>query len=332
VPHRSRLLYGLSAGYTSFIALWFTLRLLFFDTIWWLALLNTAAIYLFLPLPLLLGIALYRRSRLIAGILAGPLLLWCWLFGARLLPPTPPTQEPFSTTVSAMTFNVLFSNRDNAAIITTIRAARPDLVGFQEFTPRHMEALRPALELDYPYIHYHKPGREAGVALFSRYPIATVSTFPLPPRNLSIHATLSVGSTPLHIVIVHLSPNRALGTPLPSLGAVATAHYAIQADEMIRILQEVRPLQAPVLMLCDCNLTDTSQAYAALASVLQDGFTEVGWGLGHTYPAGILPLQRYDYVWHSAELVALEVGRWPASGSDHLPVLARFRLRNGSQP
>jgi endonuclease/exonuclease/phosphatase (EEP) superfamily protein YafD len=226
-----------------------------------------------------------------------------------------------------MTFNVLFRNRDDMAVITTIRAARPDLVGFQEFTPRHMAALRPVLEPDYPYIHYHKPGREAGVALFSRYPIAAVSTFPLPPRNLSIHATLSVGSTPLHVIIVHLSPNRVLGTPLPSLGASATAHYATQADEVTRIIREVRPLQAPVLVLCDCNLTDTSQAHATLVSVLQDSFAEVGWGFGHTYPAGILPLQRYDYIWHSAELVALEASRWPAGGSDHLPVMARFGLR-----
>jgi Endonuclease/Exonuclease/phosphatase family len=48
-------------NYVALIALWLVLRAIFFDQIWWLALLNTFAIYLFIPLPLLLLAGLWRR-------------------------------------------------------------------------------------------------------------------------------------------------------------------------------------------------------------------------------------------------------------------------------
>jgi endonuclease/exonuclease/phosphatase (EEP) superfamily protein YafD len=49
-------------------------------------------------------------------------------------------------------------------------------------------------------------------------------------------------------------------------------------------------------------------------------------GLRNTNDAGSTPLQRIDYVWHSAGLVALTAGLGQAGGSDHLPVVVRIRL------
>jgi vancomycin resistance protein VanJ len=183
------------------------------------------------------------------------------------------------------------------------------------------------LRNDYPYAQFHKSEHEAGVGLFSRFPIAAAAPFPLPPRNLALHATLQVEHTLVHVLVVHLSPNRALRSPLPALGTIATAHYATQANEIASIRQELQPIHAPILLLCDCNLTETSQAYAALATLLHDSFREVGWGFGHTYPADPLPLQRYDYIWHSEEFVALEAEIGPAAGSDHRPVIVRLGLQ-----
>jgi endonuclease/exonuclease/phosphatase (EEP) superfamily protein YafD len=66
---------------------------------------------------------------------------------------------------------------------------------------------------------------------------------------------------------------------------------------------------------------------------LRDSYQEVGWGFGHTYPTtpqsfGIsVPLLRIDYVFHSAELVALRARVGPDGGSDHLPVVADLSIR-----
>lgn len=49
-------------AYTIAMALWLVMRALFFDRFWWLALANTVAVYLFLPLVLLIPLALWCRA------------------------------------------------------------------------------------------------------------------------------------------------------------------------------------------------------------------------------------------------------------------------------
>ncbi len=322
------ILYRAGLSYAGFMTLWFMLRLAFFDTIWWLALLNTMALYLFLPLPILLGLTLVRHCWRILPALALPVAGFAWLFGALFLPPWPLAPAPVTTSLSVMTFNLLYRNRDTAVISAAIASAHPDLIGVQELSTRQMTTLRELLRHDYPYAQFHKPEREAGVGLFSRFPITAATSFPLPPRNLALHATVLVSDTPVHVLVVHLSPHLARRSPLLALESATTSHYLIKATEIAAIEQELLSIHAPTLLLCDCNLTDTSQAYAGLAMRLQDSFREVGWGLGHTtYLAGPLPLLRYDYIWHSVEFVAVDVEIGPAGGSDHLPVIARLGLR-----
>jgi vancomycin resistance protein VanJ len=53
MTHTRSLLAWLGWTYILLIALWLLLRLVFFDQLWWLALLNTVAEYLFVPLPAL---------------------------------------------------------------------------------------------------------------------------------------------------------------------------------------------------------------------------------------------------------------------------------------
>jgi len=91
----------------------------------------------------------------------------------------------------------------------------------------------------------------------------------------------------------------------------------------------VQAEQHPVLVLCDCNLSDTSEAYQGLRAILQDTFADAGWGLGHTVLLGglTIPLQRLDYIWRSRSWLAIaaRVGM-EAGGSDHRPVIATVRL------
>jgi vancomycin resistance protein VanJ len=321
LPRSSPALQRLSLGYSLLITLWLLLRLIFFDTIWWLALANTVALYLFLPLPPLLLSSLLRRCWAALSALASPLLCAGWLFGPLFLPPWPPPSSSDTTTLSIMTFNLLYKNRDLPAIESAIRSARPDLVGVQEITGSQRSALQERLSAEYPYTQFHQ-----SVGLFSRFPIRATTTFALPPRNEALHTRLTVEQTLVHVLVVHLTPNRALHASLPTLGSLTTAHYATQAAEVAFIEQELRSIDGPTILLCDCNLTETSQAYAQLAAQLRDSFREAGWGFGNTYPASPLPLLRYDYIWHSDELRAEAAEVRPAAGSDHLPVLARLRL------
>lgn len=177
-------------------------------------------------------------------------------------------------------------------------------------------------------------GPEAGVGLLSRHPIVEVTRFDLPPRNLALHAVVEVEGTLLHVLVVHLSPNRALSTPPPHTAAVARLSYALRAAEVQRVLDELRDVTGPRLVLCDCNMTETSAAYAHMATVLRDSFHEAGWGLGLTSEGPGVPLlvQRVDYVWHSPELTAETARVGPAGGSDHRPVVARLALAPTPNP
>jgi vancomycin resistance protein VanJ len=50
--------------------------------------------------------------------------------------------------------------------------------------------------------------------------------------------------------------------------------------------------------------------------------------MGHTLhpPQLPIPVQRIDYVWHSAEFIALEAFVGQEGGSDHLPMVAKLIL------
>src|SRR3954452_2164923 len=108
--HQRSIFSHLGWVYIGLIALWLVLPAIFFDQIWWLALLNTFAIYLFVPLPPLLLAGLWQRRWVLVCGLALPTAAFFALFGALVLPK--PTSVPASpATITVMTFNVLTSNK-----------------------------------------------------------------------------------------------------------------------------------------------------------------------------------------------------------------------------
>jgi len=137
---------------------------------------------------------------------------------------------------------------------------------------------------------------------------------------------LRVHGQQLHVFVADLTPNHLFKNPAIDLETAASDAFARRAAEIAFLHEQIHSIGQPALLLCDCNLTDTSQAYAELSSFLSDSFREAGWGLRNTNDAGSLPMQRIDYVWHSAGLAAsaAEVGQ--AGGSDHLPAVVCLRL------
>lgn len=315
-------------SYVLSLSAWFALRLLFFDTLWWLALLNTAALALFLPLPLLLLPALWRRHWPLVSSLTIPALIFANLYGPLFVPSFPPRAPSPSTSITVMTFNVLWNNRDSAALQQAITSAQADILGVQEVTPKRAEWLAYTFAATYPYTAFRVDGPYAGVGILSRYPITQVTRFALPPRDLALRVVLDVAGTPLHVLVVHFSANRAFTTPLPRLAEVTSQHYTRQADEVQRVIAELQSVRSPHLVLCDCNLSETSQAYAELANTLHDSFREAGWGLGLTLRAKGVPfaVERIDYIWHSPDIAATYAYVGPDGGSDHGSVIARLRI------
>ena len=316
-------------GYVVSILLWLLLRLIFFDQLWPLALANTVAEYLFVPLPGLLIASLWPVRWPALAQLSLPLIIFGLLFGPLFWPPPRrPIEVEDERLITVMSFNLLARNRSYQAIAATIQAAGPDLVGLQELRPHSAQELVARLEADYPYhtLQPLAPGRSAG--LLSRYPIEQVEWFALPPLDIALHATVRIEGEPVHVLVVHLSPNNFFDHPASEFIPLVKERYGRRAAETRRLQQKIKGLTGPVLLMCDCNMTDTSEAYARLTTVLQDSFRQAGWGFGHTFQPAIapFPIQRIDYVWHSEAFQPVRAYVGQDGGSDHLPVVAQFRL------
>jgi vancomycin resistance protein VanJ len=315
------LLSWIVCGYVAIIALWLLARAWVFDQVWPLALLNTVAEYLFLPLPVLLFLSLWLRHRSLL-LLSLPILAFILLFGELFWPSmNKPANLQAGSLITTMSFNVLQRNKNYEAIVSSIQTVSPDLIGFQELTRSNAQALAQRLEKDYPYGTLQNLEQDRSAGLLSRFPLETAEWFSLPPRDIALHTTIKIEGRRVHVFVVHLSPNNFFTASITELIPLVVERYGRRAAE-------VTALREPVLLLCDCNLTDTSEAYARLSRFLHDSFREVGWGMGHTsYPPQLpFPVQRVDYVWHSAEFVALEAFVGPEGGSDHLPIVAKLKL------
>jgi endonuclease/exonuclease/phosphatase (EEP) superfamily protein YafD len=306
------------------IELWLFLDFILRDTWWPLALANNAAVFLFLPLvPLALLAWFAPRRRVLLGLLVFPALTFAWLYGGLFLPRL--EAAPAGTPLRAMTYNVLYSNRDYAAIAEVVHTVNADVVGFEELSSEHVAALITRLA-DYPYQALNLGDGLGDVGLVSRFPIESAEAFDLPPRNLAMRVVLNVDGRRVRVYVVHLSADNF--GPLQA-AAMAPGRFAARAGETNQLRAELETLTDPYLLLCDCNLTDQSAAHRTLRAVLGDSFREAGWGFGHTitvlgFP---VPLQRIDYVWHSPAFYATAAQVAGRGGSDHHATWADLTLK-----
>jgi vancomycin resistance protein VanJ len=250
------------------------------------------------------------------------------MFGHLFWPPVSNESVEDKQTITLMSFNVLYSNTAYAAIVDSIQSANPDVVGFQELGPAIGASTAEELESDYPYNTFQLLETGLSTGVLSKYPIESAERFGLPPRDLALHAVVRVEGSNVHLIVVHLSPNNFFNHSTTAFVTLVKARYGHRKKETMQLTQMIRDLDGPVLLLCDCNMTDTSEAYARLDTVLDDSFSEAGWGMGHTLqpPQLSFPVQRIDYIWHTEEFEALYSYIGQDGRSDHLPIVSKLRL------
>lgn len=319
---------------------WFALRLVFFDRVWWLSLLNTNAFYLLIPVIIFLSIAIQFRLKqnnskyIIFGLIL-PGVLFVYFFGYLLIPPQIKSKllarERSSSIDSsrhkfrAMTFNVLFKNKNYSKIAQTIRSSNPDLIALQEAQPDHIQALKQILT-EYPYVAVHPVPKFHNIALFSRLPIESINILPESSIERGMSVVVKSQDRLLTVIVTHLTPNYVPPEQQDQYSYQLQKRYNKRGTEIDYLLQFIDRNPHPSIVLCDCNLTDTSQTYPQLTQKLSDSFAETGWGLGHTFQGEDwkIPLQRLDYIWHTDRLTAIDAYVGEDGGSDHLPLVANF--------
>ncbi len=319
-----RIVSVLSFTYSLLILTWLGLRWLSFDQFWPLAIINTTIFFFFLPLPILLILAVHFRLKraIVALVLPATVLVYFW--GPLFLPTSQSTIEKSTRHLTAMSYNVLFSNKTPDELVASIDSASPDIVGLQELAPHLIDSLKSDLQVDYPY-HTFDLFEPRGVGLLSRYPIVSATKFYFPPRDrLALHTIIDWRGQSVHVFVVHLSANNFFDNPVTQLPELAIERYSHRANQITSLLEQLSVIEGPVILMCDCNFTDTSEAYYRLNQELNDSYRSVGWGFGHTLHPDDFPfrVQRIDYVWHNDDFLPLTSYVGMDGGSDHHPVIS----------
>jgi vancomycin resistance protein VanJ len=317
---------------------WLALRFIAGDAFWWLSLINSFSLYLFVPLAVTLPIALWLRSPL---VVVGNLLLAAAL--VVLAAPMFTARQRVSAagpTLSVTTFNMLATNPDPVPLEAWLRDYKPDVVLLQEIIPEYAQNGVRRLRDLYPYQYVHD--WQWGDAMLSRFPIKTSedilpngqTTFVYQRVELEAHGrTLVIYNVHAPVPLRFNAPPRFRNTlgRIPLLNLMLRYDDSQRAREIAMLTDSIGRETLPTLVGGDFNLSDQAPSYAAVAAVLTDTWREAETGLGATFPAGghliPVPLVRLDYIWHNGQMRAVSGRVGPLiKGSDHLPVSAVIAL------
>jgi endonuclease/exonuclease/phosphatase (EEP) superfamily protein YafD len=211
------------------------------------------------------------------------------------------------------TANLFFHNTQVARLVPILRAASPDLVMLEEFTPTAQAELK-ELRAAYPYRVEVPDETPYGIALLSRYALRSARSFPLGATR-AIEARVIGPEAPFTIVGVHLrSPTSAEG--------------AAERDRQLLLLADLRAgISGPVVVIGDFNTTPFSPFFIdwLAASGLRD--TRRGFSYTPTWPS-FLPILRIpiDHCFVSHEFRLTGSRRLEGFGSDHFPLLVGLEL------
>ncbi|MEW1865187.1 endonuclease/exonuclease/phosphatase family protein [Streptomyces sp. NBC_00669] len=272
------------------------------------SLLETFLPWLGLIVPVLLVVAVLRRSvtALIAVVL--PAVVWFNLFGGLMT-----DKSGSGGDLTVLTHNVNAENPDPDGTAKDVIAAHADLVALEELASNEVSRYSRDLAAAYPY---HSV--QGTVGLWSKYPLSSVR--PVDIRLGWTRAMRATADTPHGKVAVYVAH-------MPSVRVKFDAGFtAGQRDRAADALgKAIAAEQLPhVVLLGDLNGTMNDRALASVTSQMRSTQGAAGNGMGFSWPASF-PMARIDQIM----VRGIEpVSSWtlPRTGSDHLPVAARLEL------
>ncbi|MGW0824660.1 endonuclease/exonuclease/phosphatase family protein [Streptomyces sp. NPDC002845] len=259
-------------------------------------------------IPLLLLLAVIRKSAtaLIAVLL--PVAVWLDLFGGLLTDKTGGGGD-----LTMATHNVNADNADPSGTARDVAASGADVLALQELTVTAVPVYEKALEDTYKY---HEVVGTVG--LWSKYPMSDTEAVDIELGwERAMRSTVTTPEGRVAVYVAHL----------PSVRVKLEAGFtARQRDKSADALGEAiahEPIQ-PTVLLGDLNGTMNDRSLNNITAQMRSTQGAAGSGFGFSWPASF-PMARIDQI-----LVrGIEpVTSWtlPETGSDHLPIAARVSL------
>ncbi|MFD6290234.1 endonuclease/exonuclease/phosphatase family protein [Streptomyces sp. NPDC060205] len=277
------------------------------------SLLETFLPWLGLAVPLLLVLALLRRSATALVALLLPVAVWGQSFGGRLLP-----QDRGAHDLTAVQHNVSDVNTDPAGTAAALIEAAPDLVALEELTPAALPAYEKALAPDYPH-----HAVEGTVGLWSRHPLSDTRRVDIRPASFEegwSRGLRSTARTPWGDIAVYVAH-------LPSVRLGRSGLGSGPRDESARLLGAALAAEKldRVILLGDLNSTLDDRGLDPVTSRM-DRTDSARQAFAFSWPASF-PVSRIDQVLARSATVS-NVRTLPATGSDHLPVAVDIGLEH----
>lgn len=254
--------------------------------------------------PVLLVLALLRRSPVALVTLLLPTVVWANLFAGQLTDKSEGTGD-----FTVVSHNVNAENKDPAGTASELAASGAGVIALQEVAAGQAGAYAKGLDGAYPH---HK--RVGTVGLWSKYPMKDVETVDIKmgwPR--AMRATVATPQGDVAVYTAHLPSVRVQFrsgfTAGQRDGSAQALGHAIAADKTDR-----------VVLVGDLNGTMNDRSLAPITSQMRSTQGAAGDGLGFSWPSEF-PLTRIDQIMVRG---TEPVSSWslPGTGSDHLPVAA----------
>lgn len=268
--------------------------------------------WLGVPLAPLLVVAFLRRSAsgLTAGVAAG--VVWLVQFAPSWTP-----RDLGAHDLTVVQHNVSDENEDPAATARALVGAGPDLLALQELTEQALPVYEATFRSGYP--HHVVVGT---VGLWSRYPLTEQGAADIRPEQVPGDWNRGLRA------VVRVAPERAVAVyvaHLPSVRIRPAAGFDTRwRDESAGLLGEriAGDRSSTVIVAGDLNGTTRDRGLAPLTSRLDslDEDFEFSWPTA-------FPVARIDQVLTRGATVT-DIRTLPATGSDHLPVVARIKLED----
>lgn len=237
-----------------------------------------------------------------------------FLSGGRGVQAAEPATACSGAALTVVTVNVDFSNREPRRLLDWLAAEQPDIVVLQEVTPLWAAALES--QAAYPHSRILPRSDPYGIALLSRWPIVSIAPVDLAGDGIpSLEAVVRVRGQDVRVLGLH--------TRWPVIPGLAR----LRDLALTRTAARARATTLPMLVVGDLNLSPDAPVYADLleSSRLRDVMAGKGWQ--PTWRAGFWPLAlRIDHQLASPALCVERAAVGPGIGSDHRPVIARYRL------
>lgn len=222
--------------------------------------------------------------------------------------------EPQADEISVLQLNIRFNNRTVERTTKVVLEARPDFVLLQEIT-RNNEAVLSQLQQAYPHQWFcHRRGI-GSVAILSRYPFAEHQKSTCLQTRGFAQAMVQLGDRTLSLASFHSR------WPFP----------ASQPRQMQVLRDAFEGLAHPLVLAGDFNSAPWSAAVQRAARWTRTKTAEgvvMTWGspfpLIRDLIGASLPI---DQIMYSPELVLQERVVLEDVGSDHYPILSRFKFR-----